>query len=361
MGGMRKTLCLVALSVVACGANSGSGSTATFGEVAQAFEYPCTRSLLGDVRDINHDGRSDVVVGCGNTPTIGLGQGNGGLALTALSSVDYTFGRLVGLGFCDADGDEHVDVCAVRDEFEQGPIEIFSVWQGRAGGSFSPEQVVAKGKQDRYWVYDVDGDASDEVVAGGTVSRLTLGGIQPIFQTAIERPRLVDLDGDGVKDVVGDGLRVALGAGPNAFREAGPAMVAGAFNVHAADLDGDGKIDLTAELAVRDDEAVIFVRGLGDGSFSGLLNTQHFYAVDIAQTFQNGAKACVLATPTVRVFCAQGDFDFTNVRQVPVDFTRSADARVADLNGDGRWDVVVVGWDASQNENDGRIRIGLGR
>ncbi|WP_175517747.1 beta strand repeat-containing protein [Planctomicrobium piriforme] len=275
--------------------------------------------------DLNEDGHLDLVATClgSNVICVLLGRGDG----TFNSSVRVIAGSGTGpesLAAGDVDNDGHLDIVTSN---VTGSV---SVLIGNGNGTFETAQVynVGSGKNNTsqtqfITLADLNGDGNLDLARSimtdvgfnypGAIGVL-LGNGTGVFQqqtnyTAGYNPhslQVADLNGDHVPDLVAtnggdtDNYSVLLGTGAGTFQ---PAQVfAAGTDVSAlavADVDGDGIPDLAVvDPAIN---AVGVFRGNGDGTFQ----PQHYYY-------------SVLATSSFTSFVS-----------------------TADLNGDGRIDLVV--------------------
>jgi hypothetical protein len=165
---------------------------------------------------------------------------------------------------------------------------------------------------------------------------------------------VADVNSDGKPDLVtandDNSVSVLLGKGNGIFVPfQNIAVGAGPRSVAVADVNGDGKPDLvTADAA----GSVSVLLGNGDGSFQ---NAQNFPAglrpesVVVADVNGDGKPDLVVANrgtapytnSTVSVLLGQGNGTFRNAQNFPVGAGPFSVA-VADVNGDGRPDVITA-------------------
>ncbi|MCA1539953.1 VCBS repeat-containing protein [Bradyrhizobium sp. NBAIM32] len=176
--------------------------------------------------------------------------------------------------------------------------------------------------------------------------------------------------GDGAQYVVivdtgsGDGT-VALGVTGAEVRDlAGNPLAGGAFQVissisgiagHVAsgDLSGDGKQDLVSESSSGEISVML---GNGDGTFQEPVNYaagHDLNSVSIADVDNDGLLDLAIsnagANGAIALLLGNGDGTFQSAISSPTNRAHSSDSALADLNGDGRLDVLV----ANTGENGG--------
>jgi hypothetical protein len=171
---------------------------------------------------------------------------------------------------------------------------------------------------------------------------------------------IADLNGDGHSDFAvanlgSDDLTVLLGNGAGGFTAAaGSPVLAGdaPFAVAAADVNRDGKVDLAVANNASNNLTVLV--GDGAGGFSagpGSPVSMGGSPGDVAAADLNGDGNVDLAVPVwqgtwrVAVLLGDGAGHFAPASGSPVGIGGSSGTtkvEIADLNGDGNWDLVVA-------------------
>jgi hypothetical protein len=247
--------------------------------------YPVVSLAVGD---FNEDGKLDLATGTNRGPyqygvddvAVLIGNGDGTFASPVYLGTDLAPGS-VATG--DLNGDDNLDlVVTTQDDFQQ---PIVSVLLGRGDGTFAPP--TTSGPYLDYLtspvLADFNGDGNADVVSGrhvllsngdGTLREAGDVGFDSYPWTA------ADLDGDGNLDLAGTtfdsetggiDVSILLGHGDGAFRP--PhffAAVGAGWSLHAlsaADVSGDGVLDLVTIVSSSPDRNVTVLLGSGDGSF----------------------------------------------------------------------------------------------
>lgn len=334
--------------------------------------------------DVNGDGKPDLAVAGGVTSYFSLteliNRGDGSFpGPTTYPVLQFPYSAAIG----DFNGDGNVDIATISDTQAGG----VSVLLGNGDGTFqahvdsptgqSPTAIAAG-------VFNGDGKI-DLVVADSTPTSQLLstliGNGDGTFQNNISQivPSILrsitvgDFNGDGKLDVAAvidrtNAVSIFLGLGDGSFAApvqypTGPMLVSPPFhNVHAADFNGDGKLDL----AVATDNGIAVLIGNGNGTF------QPFSLVPSLAPSSGGDELLALAdfngdgkldilkatqTGIINVALGNGDGTFQQAAgfQIP-SILNTQSAVVSDFNADGKPDLAF----ASQSSDVVSILFGQG-
>jgi hypothetical protein len=325
------------------------------------------------IADLNGDGHADVVVAstcdqninCGNGGVISVFLGNGDGTLQ--SPVSYGSGGYLasGIAIADVNADGHPDLlvanfCRVVNGCDIGNVAVLL---GNGDGTFQPARTYASGDPEpaAVAVADLNGDGKLDIVLAtvqtvspyATAVSVLLGNGDGTFQSAVsysaggDSPVSIavgDLNGDGHPDVVvaslcfygfcnpvkTGGVSVLLGNGDGSFQP-GVLYQSGATYaswVAIGDLNGDGQPDLVV--------------------------------TNMCQSADNFGDCY----PTGKASVLRGNGDGTF--QAPKNFgtvgTETSSVAIADVNGDGRPDLVAAdACDLSQFCTEGGLAVLLNR
>ena len=343
------------------------------------------------VADMNGDGKPDLVVANSGSNTVGILQGNGnGTFQTAVTydsggqiPVSVAVGSLLQGGLQVVVANGCADNSACSGSGESGVGVLFGFFYPPAATYRSGGSVVQSVK-----IADVNNDGIPDLLVAhlcattnpancglntpGSVGVL-LGhdGIFTLvktynpggFQTA--SLAVADVNGDGQPDLVvansgSNTVGILQGNGDGTFKKAVtyPAGFS-PISVAVADLNGDGKPDLViTNNQGNGNGSVGVLLGNGDGTFASIVNyaSGGFAPQSVAVADLNGdGKPDVLVSNSssnnVGVLLGKGDGTF----QAPLIYSSGGNlplsVAIADVNGDGKPDLVVV--------NNGNNSIGV--
>ncbi len=329
--------------------------------------------------DFNGDGKLDLasVTENPNVLFVLLGNGDG----TFQTPLQYPVGSDPFWLFAgDFNGDGKLDIAVVN----AGDSTV-SILLGNGDGTFQTAKTLATDSGPISVVAgDFNGDGKlDLAVAcggsggnGGSISVL-LGNGDGTFQTHTDYPipaafsvaalTLGDFNGDGKLDVafvtiggiIGGGgqLFIYLGNGDGTFQVANGVLVpeAGGGWMFAADLNGDGKLDLVTapDQQAGDIPQISVLIGNGDGTFQPAVeySTGGGSPVGGAEGDFNADGKLDLATinyraNTVSILLGNGDGTFQSPMTFPTDTLPDSGIPIAlavgDFNGDGQTDLTVT-------------------
>jgi FG-GAP-like repeat/FG-GAP repeat len=299
----------ISASVVSVSLNIGNGA------FAPRVDHPVTAGSTSLARgDLNGDGRPDIVVGGegGQGVEILFNTGEGtfrSVAFCACGGADPT------IALADIDGDGSLDLVATSrrgdtPDANRDLVVLFNDGVNSFGKGLS--HYSAGAAPGSLAVGDLNGDGRADVVTAGVCGGSVLlnagdgrlGDPLP-FGSVRGRIALADIDGDGAADIVDTRrdtrtVNVLLNDGRGRFRGASETPALSPVQTAIGDLNGDGRPDL-----------VVATDG-GDRRFSVLLNA--------------------------------GDSQFgPSLSYGEPDPAGSGAIAIADVDGDGRLDIVVTG------------------
>ena len=265
---------------------------------------------------------------------------------------------------------------------------LVAVLLGKGDGTFKPAQVFSAGNQSPRSLAIGDFNAEgklDVLVAGGcgscgNIIAILLGNGDGTFQAPqpYDLPGVPlgiavgDINGDGKRDVIvgieneggsQNGTPVALfGHGDGTFSDPQTLYPAGAYPA-LADMNGDGNLDLVVATPCGDVKCtkggVGVLLGNGDGSFQPLQNyTSGGYDADfvsVADVNRDGRLDVLVANYSGRVgiLLGTGDGALSPVQLFSPGKGGPFSMAVADVNGDNKPDLVVAIYDLNNEITTG--------
>jgi hypothetical protein len=317
------------------------------------------------VADVNGDGNPDIVVSNFWSSTVGVLLGNGdGTFQTAMT---FTPGvQNSAIAIADVNGDGKPDL-------------IVGIWSGGVGvllgngdGTFQPIVTYGSGgvQVSDVAVADVNHDGNPDLIVVNYGSLLALavllGNGDGTFQQAVSygsgvyawSVAVADVNGDANPDlVVAGGLfggaAVVLGNGDGTFKPAVSYSWSGewAQSIAVADVNHDNKPDLlvaVCETTGCDHGAAAVLLGNGDGTFQAAVDYDSGGAgangIAVADVDGDGKPDLLVAnwvTSSVGVLLGNGDGTFQTSVTYGSGGLYPMSILAADLNGDGKPDLIV--------------------
>lgn len=319
--------------------------------IVTAHNYSVAEEIA--VGDFNRDGRLDLVIGSGYNPAVLLGNGNGTFgSRTFLGAADRTTS---GVAVADFNGDGLLDVAGAS------AIAFFEL--GNGDGTFHDgAQYPAATPGAHLAVADMNRDGKPDLIATQNLHTIVYasrpdGGYDVrTYRTGMGSNLMAaDFDGDGIPDVVTAGSAVvslAHGNGDGTLRAARafplpPIDPANDRSLALADATGDGKADV---LTVAGNLLTV-LPGSGDGAFGSPITLTMPFDYPRNDTYAFGdlngdskvdaVYLYSLFDAAVTVYLGNGDGTFRSngSRTVP----RDGQAKLADVTGDGKLDLIVLG------------------
>lgn len=355
--------------------NGTPSSVAVYkGSSSGGLQAPTVHPLSGTVMqvaagDLDGDGIRDLVVAgflsgsfdASGRVSVLMGNGDGSFQ----PPTEHVAGRwLSAVALADADQDGVLDAVVAS---HSGPLNEgrLVVLRGAGDGTFATPVTYRMDGAGSYFV------AGGDLNSDGTMDLLTLdaytgapllllglgGGTFPGEQPQVPAGRLpgpilsADFNGDGIIDIVtadqGTATgRMMLGSGggrfsaPLAFPAPFPSVLA------AGDLDGDGKLDLA--LGNGSMGGVRVLLGRGDGTFGDPVDFSGplLDGLAIGDLEGDGVPDLLMVSQRgeVRILRSAGGPQFSSLDTYATTAGTQVAFTAADLNGDGRTDVVLEGF-----------------
>jgi hypothetical protein len=337
-------LCLLCTALLLCAVSSASA------QASNPFFTPSTFGGSGQAlsADVNGDGKPDLVFFDG---TVLLGKGDG--TFTTGKSWNPPQGLTASqFAIADFNGDGKPDILVV------GPLNQLSVLLGNGDGTFRSAvttSIIAPATT--FVMGDLNGDGKPDVLAQvGSAFFSYLGkgdgtfaaGVMSNATSASIFDTLVDLNGDGKADLfIYNQAVLQLGNGDGTFQAASQLP----FDIQQisgllGDFDGDGKLDIMGSNGSSANLEIQILFGNGDGTFRAG-SVQPFMATatsDLTVADLNGDGKADLVGWTgsaVQVLIGKGDGTFSPEKFYNVSNSGSGSIVVADFNNDGKQDLAA--------------------
>ena len=304
------------------------------------------------------------LVAFGAAPLLGVDCDSVFVASPLLPAADSS--REVGVADFNADGKS--DIVSFNADYPSFSVSIFL---GNGDGTFEPAVTTPVFTADRMVVGDFNGDGKADIVlttfsGGGTL----LGNGDGTFQDPIPLPQDAPaysltagyFNGDSHLDLAGDGVKVLLGNGDGTFGAPVTYPAGEGYGpVAAGDIDGDGNVDIVTAGGFVYNNIVSVLAGAGDGTFGAALPTvvgQALSNLRVADVDGDGhADVVMISDEQIAVLFGFGDFTFEAAR-VYAAGPQTLGVTTADLHGDGAdLDLVATAAADEYFGSPGRVEV----
>jgi flagellin-like hook-associated protein FlgL len=333
---------------------------------AMQFLGTLNNPIAIEAYDSDNDGDLDLVVGnSSNVGSIRFYENNGDG--TFLASLSYSGGRQPSnMELSDLNHDNILD--AVTDAGIDGAALLVNL--GNADGSFAARVSYSTGlagASGNFRLGDVNGDNHVDMVIVDSNAIVVMSGngdgtfLAPV-STALAGNTLkemVDLNNDNKLDLIttnsGGSLSILMGNGNGTFG-APQNLTMVNYSVEAADLDGDGDLDLIATGNTSNNIQAAINQGNGTftvkAAHTAGTNVRSLDAVDInSDGIVDVVSYSTDATSPVHVHIGNGDGTFqTSVGYAGAAVAARSGIKIADINGDGGNDIII-GTDSNDSLN----------